>query len=621
MTKAPHAALNFAPAAVDIETLGNGTRILRSPQVLDPYPGSVIQPLRRWADREPSRIFLAERSRDRDWRKLSYQETLASITAISQAFLDRGLLNENHRFTSTVAILSDNGIDNALIQLAAMQIGVPVVPVSPAYSLMSKDHARLKYILDIVSPGLVYAEDGQRFEGALAVAAEKGCEVVVGNHPPSGISTTPFASLEGTPPSEAVETAYRHVTPESTAKILFTSGSTGSPKGVINTQRMLCSNQQAIGQIWPFLKKRPQTILDWLPWNHTFGGNHNFNMMLFNGGTIYIDDGKPAPGLIERTVANLREISPTLYFNVPRGFDMLLPYLEKDPALQDRFFRNLDLIFYAGAALPENLWKRLETLAIRSRGERVHMVSAWGSTETAPMVTSVHFPIDRAGVIGLPAPGSELKMVPGSGKLELRVKGPNVTPGYYKDPELTAASFDENGYYCIGDAGKLADDNRPEKGIVFDGRVSENFKLASGSWVHVGTLRLDLISAVAPVIQDAVITGHDRDELGLLVFPNPMGCKSLCPDLTEEISLPDLIRRPEVRERVEKGLTEHNRRHRGSSRQVTRVLLMCEPPDIDANEITDKGYINQRAVLDRRVDLVERLYAADATEPVLIIPD
>ena len=323
------------------------------------------------------------------------------------------------------------------------------------------------------------------------------------------------------------------------------------PKGVINTQRMLCSNQQAIAQVWPFLAAQPPVVVDWLPWNHTFGGNHNFNMVLRHGGTLYVDGGKPMPGLIEQTVANLESVAPTLYFNVPRGFDVLLPFLEQDEVLRDRFFSRLDLIFYAGAALPQSLWERLEVLSIAARGERVPMVSAWGSTETAPMITTVHFPLEHAGVIGLPAPGCAVKMVPNGQKQELRIKGPNITPGYWRRPDLTEKAFDDDGWYCIGDAGRLEDPERPERGIVFDGRVAEDFKLLSGTWVHAGVLRVTAIAAGAPVIQDAVVTGHDRQEVGLLVFPNLPGCKALCPEAGDDVEA--LLRCDAVRERLRAG--------------------------------------------------------------------
>jgi feruloyl-CoA synthase len=606
MSGAPLVDLDFAPAAVETTPLPGGGMVLSSPMPLQSYPPSLGAHLRRWAGYAPDRLFLAERSAEGGWRELTYGAARQAVAGVAQSLLDRGIAAEH-----PVVVLSDNGIDHAILALAAMDVGIPVAPISPAYSLMSQDHARLKHIFAKVDPRLVYVANGTMFAKALAALDLDHVELVVSAAPPDGVPATPFADLAATTPTPAVERAHNRVGPDTIAKILFTSGSTGMPKGVINTQRMMCSNQQAIAQVWPFLESKPPVIVDWLPWNHTFGGNHNFNMVLRNGGTLYIDAGKPAPGLVEKTVANLREVSPTLYFNVPRGFDVMLPYLEADTGLRDTFFARLDLIFHAGAALPQPLWERLEKLSVDSTGKRARMVSAWGSTETSPLVTSVHFAIDRAGIIGLPAPGIELKMIPNGDKLEMRVRGPNVTPGYWKAASLTKAAFDEDGFYCIGDAGKLADPADPSKGVVFDGRTAEDFKLMSGTWVHVGVLRVNALAAATPLIQDAVVTGHDREEVGLLAFANPAGCRTLCKDAASETPLSEMIARDEVRAHVREGLATHNAANPGSSTRITRVLLMATPPSIDANEITDKGYINQRAVLERRADLVKRLYGDD----------
>jgi len=471
-----------------------------------------------------------------------------------------------------------------------MHVGVPAVPVSPAYSLMSKDFGKLKAIFDLVRPGLVYASDPARFAPALDAVRARAA---------------PFAELLAAAPTARVDEAFARIGPDTIAKILFTSGSTGAPKGVINTHRMLCANQQMHAQAWQFLEDRPPVLVDWLPWNHTFGGNHNFNAVLRNGGTLYVDAGKPLPGLVETSVRNLKEISSTIYFNVPRGFDLLLPYLESDAALRASFFRDLEVVCYAGAALPQNLWERFERLAVAERGG-VAMVSAWGATETAPGVALVHYPIERAGVIGLPAPGCELKLVPSGGKLEARVRGPNVTPGYYGRDDLTRAAFDEEGFYKIGDALKFADPADPARGLVFDGRVAEDFKLATGTWVHAGAVRVKLIAAGNPLIQDAVITGPDRDAVGALLFLNPAAATGMSPEAA----------RAAIAEALRKLAAEAGS---GSSTHPVRALVMSEPPSIDANEITDKGYINQRAVLERRAALVERLYAASAGPEVIAI--
>jgi len=383
------------------------------------------------------------------------------------------------------------------------------------------------------------------------------------------------------------------------------------PKGVTNTHRMICSNQQALAQVWPFLEHAPPIVVDWLPWSHTFGGNHIFNLVLRNGGTLYIDAGKPVPGRIETTIDNLRRVSPTVYFNVPRGFDVLLPYLERDTQLRDHLFARLSLIFYAGAALPPPLWERIERASIEAKGKRVPIVSAWGCTETSPIATCGYFAVDGPGNVGLPMPGCEIKLVPDDRKLELRVRGPNVTPGYWKDPELTAAAFDEDGFYRSGDAGRLVDPGAPEKGLAFDGRLLENFSLMSGTWVQVGTLRVAVVAAATPAIQDAVVVGPDRDDLGLLAFASRAGCLSLCGDVAKDSPLSDLIAHPKVRDHVRQGLARHNAAHPGNSTRIRRVLLLATQPSIDDNEITDKGYLNQRAVMERRAEQVEKLYGDD----------
>jgi len=621
--KPPWKPIRLAPAAVEARPLAAGGMVLRSRHELKPYPRCLGELLRQWAAAAPERTFLAERGADSAWRRVSYAAALDAVERIAGALLARGLGPDR-----PVAVLSDNGVDNGLLQLAAMHVGVPVVPISPAYSLLSKDHAKLSAILGLTRPGLVYAGDGAAYAPALAAAAravraaEPGggrLELVTTiaaagerDEPPAGVARTAFAELLARPPGDGVAERFAAVGPDTLAKILFTSGSTGVPKGVANTQRMLCSNQQAIAQMWPFLEEKPPVIVDWLPWSHTFGGNHNLNMMLRHGGTLYVDGGKPAPGAIETTVANLREVPSTIHFNVPRGYDMLIPWLERDARLRATFFRDLDVIFYAAAALPQHLWEALERLSIQATGRRVAMLSAWGSTETAPSATQVHFPIERAGVIGLPGPGTEIKLAPAGGRLELRVRGPNVTPGYWRRPELAGEAFDEDGFLRTGDAGKLADPRDPARGLVFDGRLAEDFKLTSGTWVHVGELRTAVISAGAPVIQDAVVTGHDRTAVGLLVFPNLAGCRSLCGGEAAAASLDELIRRPEVRRRLIAGLAAHNAANPASSRRISRALLLAEPPSIDGGEITDKGYVNQRAVLARRAALVERMYSETA---------
>ncbi len=596
----------FAPAAVDVEQLRGGGCILRSPSKLDPYATNICSYLVDWARQAPQRTFLAERSASGHWRSLSYSEALTSVRALAQALLDHDVSTDR-----PVVILSGNSIDNALLQLAAMFTGLPVSPVSPAYALMSSDFGKLRFVLDLVKPKLVFVDHGEPFREALTALDLDDVTLLVKQGVPEGFDAITMDAMLDTKPTPAVDAAFSTVGPDTVAKILFTSGSTGMPKGVINTQRMMCSNQQAITQIWPFITHRPPVLVDWLPWNHTFGSNHNFNMILRNGGTLYIDAGKPAPGLFETTIENLRDIAPSIYFNVPRGFQMLAPYLEQDAVLRDHFFSQLDTIFYAAAALPQDLWERFEVLSVAALGKKIAMTSAWGLTESAPLATGVHFPIDRAGVIGLPVPGTELKMLPNAGKLEMRLRGPNITPGYFGRDDLTQEAFDDDGFYKTGDAGKFADANNPAKGILFDGRVAEDFKLLTGSWVSTGMVRVDAISACTEIIQDAVVTGHDRDDIGLLIIPNLAGIAKVANGSSDESPV-DLLSDELVRQTLRNDLAAYNRANPASSTRIARVLFLTDALDIDAGEITDKGYVNQRAVLERRHPLVEQLYGEDA---------
>jgi len=477
--------------------------------------------------------------------------------------------------------------------LAAMHVGRAVCTVSSAYSRLTRDFSKIHGILDTLGPALVYAADAAVYGPALSGAGlqaplvfSRGSDAV-----PGALS---FESLARGEETAAVMQAFGAITPDMHAKYLLTSGSTGHPKVVINTHRMLCANQQMIAQAWRFLAHEKPVVVDWLPWSHTFGGNHNLNMVLAHGGTLVVDEGRPAPGLIDKSVRNLCEVQPTLHFNVPRGLDMLLPHLQADDTKARAFFERLRGVFYAGAALPQATWDRLQALAQRVRGQPLWLTTSWGSTETSPAITSAHWKLERAGVIGLPLPGQELKLVPNGEKLELRVRGVNVFPGYRDAPELTARAFDAEGYYCIGDAGYLADEAQPERGVVFNGRVAEDFKLTTGTWVSVGTLRVRVVSALAPYAQDVVITGHDRDEVGALVFPSAQGA-----------ALPA----GEMAERVAAALKALKAEGGGSSQVPARALVLAEAPSADAGEITDKGYVNQAAVLKRRAADVQALYA------------
>jgi feruloyl-CoA synthase len=577
--------VRFVAPSIERRSRPGGGFILRSrvePPAADRCLGDALV---RWAQRAPDRTLYAERdlAATGGWHHVTYRDALAAARAIGQGLLDLGLGPER-----PLMVLSGNSIDHALLALGAMHVGVPIAPISPAYSLVSADHAKLRALAALLDPGAIYVADRGAFGRALAAVAPDADVTVLD---PAGV-----AALRAVRPTAAVDAAFVAVGGDTVAKLLFTSGSTGTPKGVVNTQRMLCANQAALAAGWAFLADRPPVIVDWLPWSHTFGANHNANLVLTHGGTLYLDAGKPAPGAFDETLRNLREVASTIYFNVPRGFDMLVGHLETDDALRATFFRDLDVVFYAAAALSPATWGRLAAVAARA-GRPIAMTSAWGSTETAPLVTQVSWSIDRAGVIGAPVPGVELAFAPVGDKLEMRVKGPSVAPGYLRaDRTIEPLPLDEHGFYPMGDAGRLADDAAPDAGVVFEGRTSENFKLATATWVHVGEVRLALVAACSPLVADAVICGHDRDELGALVFLAPG--RAATAELVAELHA---------------ALARHAAACGTSSTRIARALILVEPASIDAGEITDKGYLNQRAILDRRAGEVARLYSDDPT--------
>ena len=577
------------PRTVRID-FDDGSFALRSPMALKPYARCIGEWLERWARETPEALAFAERDDSGEgWRKLDYRALREAVGAVAQALLDLKLPAEK-----PIVILSDNAIDHAVLMLAAMHIGRTACSLSSAYSRLAKDPSRLHGMLQALQPALIYASDAKVYGGALA-----GCGVeapaVFSRNADAHAGALPFAQLLQASETPAVMQAYQAILPDTHAKYLLTSGSTGKPKVVINTHRMLCANQQMMAQTWRFLAQEKPVLVDWLPWSHTFGGNHNLHMVLAHGGALYIDEGRPAPGLIEKTVRNLREVKPTLLFNVPRGFDMLLPFLEADDALAREVLSRLRLAFYAAAALAPSTWQRLEAVARRVRPERpLWLTTSWGATETSPAITSAHWKLEGAGCIGAPLPGLELKFVPNGQKLEMRVKGVSVFPGYRHASRETAEAFDDEGYYRIGDAGFPADPANPAQGVIFNGRVAEDFKLSSGTWVSVGTLRVKLVSMLAPHVQDVVLTGHDRDEIGMLVFASPQAA-SLAPQA--------------LAGRIAEVLRTLRSEGAGSSQCPTRALLLAEPPNLDAGEITDKGYINQRAVLTRRAAEVARLHA------------
>jgi len=614
LNQIPFKHIDFLERAIDVERRPDGVIVMRQRIPLDPVKRSIPEYLAHWAGERPGDVWLAQRrGADRAWKKVTYGQAKKTVDALAQAILDMKLTPER-----PIAILSGNSIEHALMTQAGMQVGIPVAPVSPAYSMMSMDHAKLRYIFDLIKPGVVMVQDGAVFSRALKALDLTGVTVIHVERPAEGVASLAWDDLVATKPTDQVEKAFAAVGPKTVGKLLFTSGSTGMPKAVINTPEMMCANV-VMGQM---TRKRgasdpKMVVLDWLPWNHTMGGNAGFHALLAEGGTLYIDDGRPVPGMFDETLKNLREVSPTYYTNVPAGFAVLATALENDDALSRSFFKDLRILGYGGATLPDDLYVRMQRLAVKYTGNRIVFFTGWGSTETAPTATSTYWATERVGLIGLPHPGVELKMVPAGPKYEMRIRSIIVTPGYYQQPDLTEKAFDEEGFYKIGDAGTFVDPEDPTKGLIFAGRVVEDFKLTSGTFVHVGSLRVAAIAAASPVVQDALVAGQDREFIGLLAWPNIEACKLVAGK--PQAKLEELVVDPHVIEHLRKALHAHNQQTHGSSMRIARVMLMTEPPSIDGNELTDKGYINQRAALERRNGLVERLYAETPDQDVIVV--
>jgi feruloyl-CoA synthase len=595
--------------------LADGSILVQPDEVLRAYPTVLTDRLNQWATRFPERICIAKRDARGEWRRLTYAQVFDAVRRIGQSLLNRQLSADR-----PIAILSENDLEHFLLTLAGMHVGIPIAPISPSYSLLSKDFNRARHALNLVTPGLLFVSDGARYRSAIEATVADDTELVVTSSPPPGRRSTLFSEVLAATPGPDVEAAHARIHADHVAKILFTSGSTGVPRGVINTHRMICSNLQMIAQVFGFLEDEPPVLVDWLPWHHTFGGNHNLGISIYSGGTFYVDNGKPGPGFIEETIRNLREISTTVFFNVPKGYEGLLPYLQADRALRETFFRRLQLLFYAAAGMSQPIWDAYRKLAVETCGERILMVTGLGATETAPMAIQATWETDRAGAIGIPVPGVEVKLVPRDLKLEVRVRGPNVTPGYWRQPELTQKVFDEDGFLILGDAVRFLDSADVNKGFLFDGRFSEDFKLASGTWVSVGPLRVKILSHFAPFVQDVAITGHDRDEVGMLIFPDWTACRSLCPEVSPDLRA-EILGQEAVRVRFQDLLETFAKKSTGSSNRIMRAVLVEEPPSLDAGEVTDKGSLNQRAVLDLRAELVKQLYAPELSPQILRVKE
>ncbi len=607
----PFRPVDTTTAEVQQTVRSDGTILIRSTETLAAHPFRLTERLLYWATHTPNRVFIAQRlptpknSPLGDWRTLTYAETLERVLRLA-----RWLLTTDASPERPIAILSENSIENGLLSLAALHVGLPFSIIAPAYWLRSVDYDKLRHALGLLTPSLIFVQDGSAYEHALRATAGDA-EILVVTNPPKGFPVTLFASILDAEADDftdlAVENAFARISPETVAKILFTSGSTGLPKGVVNTHENIATNWQQITQTFPFMANGGLTLIDWLPWNHTFGGNHNFGLTIYNGGTLYIDDGNPTPAGIETTVANLRHCQPTMYCNVPKGFADLIPYLRRDRALRENFFSHLKLLFYAGAGMPQHTWDALEEMAVDTIGERVVIATGLGCTESSPSALFASKAGGFAGLLGVPVPDFDLKLVPNGGKLEARYRGKNVMPGYWRNPEATTSAFDEDGFYCTGDALRFVNPENPNAGMVFDGRIAEDFKLSSGTWVSVGTLRAKLIEAGQGLFTDAVITGHDREFIGAIVFPDLAHCRRLCE--LEALTLAEVIEQKNVFDALQQVLVTLSKTNAGgSASQVKRAVFADFLPSMDRSEITDKGSINQRAVLTNHPELVNELY-------------
>ncbi|MBU1175912.1 MAG: feruloyl-CoA synthase [Alphaproteobacteria bacterium] len=610
---APFRPVRLGRFTATLQSRADGTAIVRPDGALGPYPRSIVDSLEAWAARTPDATLIAERDGD-GWRRLSYAEVMARLPPLAQALLDAGISTER-----PLVVISGNEIEHFLLGMAAIWVGVPYAPISPAYSLISTSFSKLIHISDLLTPGMIYASDGKQFEKAMDAAFASDIPVIVRTNPPGGRPWRLFDDLLTTEVTDAVARAHDAITPDTIAKVLFTSGSTGVPKGVITTNRMMACNQEMIRAAWSFFAEEKPVLLDWMPWNHVAGGSHNTGIAIYNGGSFFIDDGKPTPGQIGATIRNIKHVQPTFFTNVPKGFEFLVAALDEDEELRRKFFSRLKLLQYAGASLSQHVFDGLERHALAELGQRIMIVTGYGSTETAPFALSTTWAVEEAGHIGLPAPGLEIKLVANGDKREIRLKGPNVTPGYWREPDLTKAAFDEDGFYKIGDAVRQVDENDINKGFIFDGRVSEDFKLSTGTWVNMAGIRTGLISACAPLIRDVVLTGLDRNSIGALLFPDLGACARLA-RLPETTDAETIVSHAAVRQRLAISLSGLAARATGSSNHVARALVMAVPPDIDKGEITDKGSINQRAVRAARADLVEALYAEPPGPGIFDLP-
>lgn len=621
MSLPPFRKVDFVETRVDVERRDDGSIVLENPHPMGDPAANVVEPLKKWAAEAPDRVWLAKRRAPEpgqefgEWETITYAQAYDRVRRIAQALIDRGVGPGK-----PLMILSGNSLEHAMMTYGAMATGAAAVPVSPSYSLISSDYAKLRYVFELIEPQAIFVQDGVMFEKAMGALDVENLNLIhVENPGPAFHGSTSYDDVLKTEPTNAVDAAYDALSYDTVAKYLFTSGSTGMPKAVITTHRMMCVNAvMGTKLIEEGPDDPPPTLVNWLPWNHVFGGNAVLNNLLTAGGTLYIDGGRPVAGQFAETVQNLREVAPTTYTNVPAAYVMLIEELERDDALATNFFSQLRSMGYGGAALSQDLAERMQAVAIRITGERILFTSGYGATETAPTIMNTHWETERMGLLGLPLPGVQIKLVPAGLKMEVRVKGDCITPGYYKNPEKTADAFDEEGFYKLGDAAKFVDENDPKQGIVFNGRVVEDFKLSSGTWVNAGRMRVQAVEAGGGLINDCLVAGLDEPYVGVLGFPNLPACRKAA-GLADDTPADDVVRAPGVLERIAEGLREHNSRNPGSSTQIRRALLLAEPPSLDAGELTDKGYINQSVSLTRRKDMVDKLFTDPPGNDVVVV--